>query len=154
MDRCSYPAFSASESLENGENTHLTQREWYFTSSEGSSQTNTIFRRIFSNLPPIIFSQPSQNKGIMYVHGRDRYYRPIIVFNAYMLDPKKVQRDFRLQFSPYIGWCWRAYQWPHVFLRIYHCTPSLARSGGKLGFYPRFEQYRHHVTPKDRINSL
>ena len=31
----------------------------------------------------------------MYIHGRDRHYRPIIVFNAYMIDPKKVTLALR-----------------------------------------------------------
>ena len=30
------------------------------------------------------------NSGIVYVHGRDHRYRPIIIMNMYLLDTKKV----------------------------------------------------------------
>lgn len=32
--------------------------------------------------------------GILYIHGRDKQFRPIIILNAYMIDLKKVLINF------------------------------------------------------------
>ena len=37
-----------------------------------------------------IFRYIYKQKGIIYVHGRDRFFRPIVILNAHLIDIKKV----------------------------------------------------------------
>lgn len=39
----------------------------------------------------VIFLNNNQKQGILYTHGRDKQFRPIIILNAYMVDLKKVK---------------------------------------------------------------
>jgi hypothetical protein len=40
--------------------------------------------------------------GVMYVHGRDHRYRPIVVFNAYLVNPKKMDVDVMIEALTYL----------------------------------------------------
>jgi len=40
--------------------------------------------------------------GIIYVHGRDHRYRPIVVFNAYLMNPKKMDADVMIDGLTYL----------------------------------------------------
>lgn len=42
------------------------------------------------------------NSGLMYVHGRDHRFRPIIVFNAYRIDLKIINEDQMLKGITYL----------------------------------------------------
>ena len=54
----------------------------------------TYFIKIIYYCWYYIFEYLYKQKGIIYVHGRDRLFRPIVILNAYLIDIKKVKYDF------------------------------------------------------------
>jgi len=71
----------------------LQANHWKIDKTLNAIRDNDASRRERIPAQKTPFLEKFLHEGIMYIHGRDRMYRPIVVFNAYMIDPKKAEAD-------------------------------------------------------------
>lgn len=71
----------------------LYANNFKMTRTLSSIQDHTVWRE--TRLPVQIDEnlQKFLNSGLLYVHGRDSQFRPIVIFNVSMVDPKKTDID-------------------------------------------------------------